>query len=187
MVQQFPNFITAELAQMIIDEGNKAFAPATVLGSENNGYRVADSMFISKEDPLIKDIRNEIRKITNLPLENQEAPHVVRYLKGGEYKPHHDFFHLNQDYTEKALARGGQRVKSALIYLNDDFTGGGTSFPYYNLVIKPEKQKLIVWDNLHKDGTLNMDSLHAGLPVEEGIKYILVIWIRERSFIKGDK
>lgn len=183
MVKQFPNFITALLAEMIIEEGNKTLAPATVLGSENNGYRVADSMFINKESPLVKNIMNDIAKLTGLPVENQEKPQVVRYVKGGEYKPHHDFFHLNQSYTEATLARGGQRVKSALIYLNDNFTGGETSFPYYDLVIKPEKQKLVIWDNLNPDGTLNMDSLHAGLPVEEGVKYILVIWIRESTFV----
>lgn len=183
MVKQFPNFITAQLAEMIIEEGNKTFSPATVLGSENYGYRVADSMFINKENPLVKNITNDIAELTGLPIQNQEKPHVVRYLKGGEYKPHHDFFHLNQSYTEETLARGGQRVKSALIYLNDNFKGGGTGFPYYDLVIKPEKQKLIIWDNLNPDGTLNMDSLHAGLPVEDGITYILVIWIRERMFV----
>jgi prolyl 4-hydroxylase len=183
MVEQFPNFISATLADLIIEEGNKTFEPATVLGSENNGYRVADSMFINKDSPLVKNIMNDIAKLTELPLKNQEKPHVVRYLKGGEYKPHHDFFHLNQNYTEAELARGGQRTKSALLYLNDNFKGGSTSFPYYDLVIQPEKQKLVTWDNLNPDGTLNMDSLHAGLPVEEGIKYILVIWIRERAFV----
>jgi prolyl 4-hydroxylase len=183
VIHQFENFITAGLAKQLIDEGEKFFTPATVLGPLNNRYRVADAMFIDKTNPLVTGLLDDISRITNLPVEHQEAPQVVRYTKGGEYKTHHDFFHLNQAYSEEVLSRGGQRVKTALIYLNDNFTGGGTSFPKLNLIIKPQKQKLVTWDNVNPDGSLNVDSLHAGLPVKKGIKYILVTWIRERVFV----
>ena len=69
-----------------------------------------------------------------------------------------------------------------MIYLNDDFEGGETHFPSLNLVVKPKKGKLVIWDNVNEDGSLDFNSLHAGLPVKKGFKYIAVIWIRENKF-----
>ena len=40
--------------------------------------------------------------------------------------------------------------------------------------------ELVAWTNLNKNGTPNTDTLHAGLPVKKGTKYIIVSWIRER-------
>ena len=97
---------------------------------------------------------------------------------------HHDFFHPGEGYFEKEVTnRGGQRTKSALVYLNEDFTGGETEFPQINIKVLPKRGKLLAWDNLNSDGSLDYTSLHAGLPVESGIKYIAVIWIRENKFV----
>jgi hypothetical protein len=41
----------------------------------------------------------------------------------------------------------------------------------------------VVWDNLNPNGSLDYTSIHAGLPVISGIKYIAVIWIRENKFV----
>jgi len=81
------------------------------------------------------------------------------------------------------MKRGGQRAKSALVYLNDDFTGGETEFPKINIRVSPQKGKLVLWDNTFEDGNPDHDSLHAGLPVISGTKYIAVIWIRFGKFI----
>jgi prolyl 4-hydroxylase len=52
-----------------------------------------------------------------------------------------------------------------------------------NITIKPEKNKMVIWDNLNQDESLNYDSLHAGLPVKSGVKYIAIIWIRKNQFV----
>jgi prolyl 4-hydroxylase len=49
--------------------------------------------------------------------------------------------------------------------------------------VTPLKGKLVVWDNLNPNGSLDYTSIHAGLPVISGIKYIAVIWIRENKFV----
>jgi prolyl 4-hydroxylase len=80
------------------------------------------------------------------------------------------------------MSRGGQRIKSVLFYLNDEFEGGETNFPMKGIKVKPVKSKAIIWDNINEDGTLDYESIHAGLPVISGFKYIATIWIRENKF-----
>jgi prolyl 4-hydroxylase len=188
----FTNSILKEISRFISDEeSNKLIELAevdlqkmTVLGENSpNDYRIAQGTWLPNDLEPMKNIRDRISKIINIPVENMEASHIVKYDVGGEYKTHHDFFHLNTDYLESELQRGGQRTHTALIYLNDNFEGGETEFPKLNQIIKPQKNKLVIWKNLKDNGDLNMDSLHAGLPVKLGSKYILVIWIREKKFV----
>ena len=118
-----------------------------------------------------------------MPIENQEAIHVVNYKIGGEYKEHHDFFHATSEDFNSHVSRGGQRSYSLLFYLNDDFDGGETKFVKDNLIIKPKQGKLLMWTNLNENGSLDYDSKHAGLPVLSGEKWIAIVWVRQNKFI----
>jgi prolyl 4-hydroxylase len=42
--------------------------------------------------------------------------------------------------------------------------------------------KLVIWKNLNDDLSLNYNSLHAGLPVIRGEKWICIVWVRENKF-----
>jgi hypothetical protein len=42
---------------------------------------------------------------------------------------------------------------------------------------------MVIWDNFTEDDLLDYDSLHAGLPVRVGQKYILIVWIRRNKFV----
>jgi prolyl 4-hydroxylase len=121
-------------------------------------------------------------QITHLPIENQEDIHIVKYLVGGEYKPHHDAFHIGTSYYDGVMKSGGQRKYSCLFYLNDDFEGGETEFPEKRLKITPKVGRLLAWCNANEDSTVKQDSLHAGLPVTKGEKWIAIIWVRESAF-----
>ena len=81
------------------------------------------------------------------------------------------------------MKQGGQRVKSVIIYLNDNFKGACTEFPEMKITVTPEKGKMIIWNNLDRREKVNPDSIHAWLPVTDGTKYILVVWVREGRFI----
>jgi prolyl 4-hydroxylase len=52
-------------------------------------------------------------------------------------------------------------------------------------VVTPEMGKLVVWKNLNDDMSINLNSLHAGLPVTEGEKWICIIWVRERKITES--
>lgn len=154
-----------------------------VLGEKNPiSGRIAEGIWLKETHELTIRLQHIICGVTGLPIENQEEPHLIKYDVGGEYKTHYDYFIPKTSYYEEEMMRGGQRIFSTILYLNDDFIGGETHFPKYNLTVKPKSGSVFTWRNINKDGSMNKDSFHAGLPVSQGNKYIIVIWTRERSF-----
>lgn len=182
MVIEKEGLISDHDCDEMIEIAESQFTKATTLGNDNDNYRVALFTWIYRNVPIAIKLREITSLETGLPIDNMEDLHIVKYEVGGEYKKHHDFFHPGENYYESCMVRGGQRVKSVLFYLNDDFEGGETVFPKLNMKVKPVKNKMVIWDNLNEDGTLDHDSIHAGLPVTKGVKYIAVIWIRENIF-----
>ena len=57
---------------------------------------------------------------------NGEGMQILRYENGQKYDPHYDYFH---DQVNSAPRRGGQRMATMLIYLEDTEQGGETIFP----------------------------------------------------------
>jgi len=182
MVEEKENFITSEECDEIIKLASDGFEKSKTLGTDIEGYRVAFSTWIKNDEPISIKLKQITSEETGIPIENMETIHVVKYEVGGEYKDHQDFFHPGEPYYDDCMSRGGQRIKSVLFYLNDEFEGGETNFPMKGIKVKPVKSKAIIWDNINEDGTLDYESIHAGLPVISGFKYIATIWIRENKF-----
>lgn len=176
------NFLTKPECDTLISMAQAKMVAAKTCGENIKGYRIADNTWIYEENDITQKIKQNIMEETQLPVINQESIHIVSYKVGGEYKKHYDYFDPNTSYYEAQIKKGGNRVFTALIYLNDNFQGGETEFVNLNLQIKPEMGKLIIWRNMNEDKTLNKDSFHAGLPVTEGEKWIAVIWVRENEF-----
>src|SRR3546814_7418310 len=68
-----------------------------------------------------------------------------------------------------------------MIYLNDVAEGGATWFPTAGIRVAPKRGLLLAWNNMKPDGTPNEMTLHEGMPVEKGVKYIITKWFREAS------
>ena len=71
-----------------------------------------------------------------------------------------------------------------MLYLNDDFEGGTTSFTFLNKEFKPEACKAVVWNNLEY-GQPNKYMTHCGNEVTKGKKYIITSWWRENEWQSG--
>ena len=173
MVTPYLNILTNKECKEIIYNCQDILKPTLVLSSKGeipHPDRTAEGIFIYENPPVIQKIKDIVSQITNLPIENQTPPHVVRYKMGGEYKEHVDYLDVE---------RGKNRKHSCLFYLNEDMEGGGTYFSKLKLNINPTTGTLIKWDNLYSDGSPNPNSTHAGMPVIKGEKWILVIWIHE--------
>ena len=67
-------------------------------------------------------------------------------------------------------------------YLNAVEAGGATDFRMVNLSIPPQAGALLVWNNMKPDGRPNPRTLHAGMPVTQGVKYVLTRWYRARAW-----
>ena len=128
--------------------------------------------------PLIKDIHNRIAKELNLELVRGEALQGQLYEPGQYFKPHNDFF-TGPAYDMNCKA-SGNRTHTLMIYLNEDFKGGGTNFPSLGKQIVPQTGKAIWWYNI-KDGEFQNQYLHEGVTVDEGKKYIVTSWWREKT------
>lgn len=180
------NIITENEAKYIIDTATTKFNDSTVLGQIlDKSIRKSKTAWLYKEnDQLILSIMLRIANLVNLPLENAEALQVVKYEPDGYYKEHHDSCCDNNADCTEFVKRGGQRIKTVLIYLNDDFTEGSTYFPVLNKKFKPPKYSAIVFNPLAKNSNkCHPKALHAGLPVKSGVKYIANLWFRESKFV----
>lgn len=184
MIKILDNILSFGECNELILHGSKNLTKSSTLGEQIDGYRTADNSWIFEENLLTTKIKKIVSKETELSIDNQEKIHIVKYEVGGEYKQHHDFFHPDTNYYNEVIQSGGQRVYSCLFYLNDDFTGGETEFVNKEIKIKPKTGRLLIWKNIKEDGSLDYDSFHAGLPVDSGVKWIAIIWVRENSFIK---
>jgi prolyl 4-hydroxylase len=66
--------------------------------------------------------------------------------------------------------------------LNEPESGGQTFFPQANVRVTPRTGNLLLWNNLDEFGEPNTYSLHTGMPVEAGTKYVITKWYRERDW-----
>ena len=91
---------------------------------------------------------------------------IVKYEKGQEYTPHFDWW-------------VGKKTRWAtlLMYLNDPpLSGGKTTFPQLNLDLHPGKGSAILFYSMLEDGNMDFKSLHGGLPVYTGVKWLCNLW-----------
>ncbi|WP_374676227.1 2OG-Fe(II) oxygenase [Ideonella sp.] len=150
-------------------------------GSEVNTARTSDGMFFGRgEFPVCERIERRIATLLNWPVSHGEGLQVLRYRPGAEYKPHHDYFDPAHPGTPTILSRGGQRVGTLVMYLNDPVRGGSTTFPDVGLEVAPVKGNAVFF-SYHAPHP-STQTLHGGAPVREGEKWVATKWLREREF-----
>jgi prolyl 4-hydroxylase len=151
-------------------------------GEELNEDRTSSGMFYARtENELIARIERRLAQLTRWPMENGEGLQILHYRPGAEYKPHYDYFDPAEPGTPTILKRGGQRVATVIMYLNDPIKGGGTTFPDVKLQVSPKRGNAVFfsYDKPHP----STGSLHGGAPVIEGEKWIATKWLREGKFV----
>ncbi|XP_067219699.1 prolyl 4-hydroxylase subunit alpha-1-like isoform X2 [Chanodichthys erythropterus] len=132
--------------------------------------RTSQSVFL-EENYTVSRINQRIADISGLSMESEESAeslHVQNYGIGGRYEPHYD-----------AWDNENERIATFLIYMSDVEIGGATVFPKVGVALQPEKGSAVFWYNLHKNGTLDLKTLHAGCPVLMGNKWVANKWILE--------
>ena len=127
-------------------------------------------------EPLVRSIEQRLARLLDLPVEHGEGLQVLHYLPGQEYEPHYDWFDPAQPGYSALTARGGQRIASVVMYLNTPEEGGGTAFPQVGLTVTAIAGSAVYF--AYETG--DTSSLHAGLPVLRGEKWIATKWLRER-------
>ncbi|TMW48452.1 hypothetical protein DOY81_006471 [Sarcophaga bullata] len=116
-----------------------------------------------------------VKHVTGLNVDHAEDLQIANYGMGGHYEPHFDFFTEDLNINEEE----GNRISTAIFYLEDVEEGGGTAFPFLNLLVKPRKGSMLFWYNLHASGDRDYRTKHAACPVLKGSKWIANVWLRE--------
>ena len=179
----YPNFITEEEGSYVLEKSKEKFEDSTIVGGYNTNIRKSKTCWLSKTDDNIRTIIQRVCDIHKLPIENAEDLQVVKYDQNGYYNEHHDSCCDENEKCAEFITRGGNRIVTMVIYLNDGFSGGATRFINLNKDIKPEKNSGILFYPMNKKGDkCHHKALHAGMPVSSGKKYIANVWIREHKF-----
>ena len=157
--------------------------PSTIADDQGIArFRTSETCDLDPRDPLVASVQQRLSHLTGIALTQAEPLQGQRYAAGQEFKPHTDTF--NPDGADYYLhcAEAGQRSWTAMIYLNEPDDGGATRFKAIGKTIQPETGKLILWNNLLPDGSPNDATLHQGMRVRRGTKYVLTQWFRQHPF-----
>ncbi len=182
-IQQYPNVFSKQQCRELI-----AICKSELLSYLETGIQFENSqaqeVFLRKDldYEVLKNVRKLVADKSGMPIENQELISFMRYEVGGGFKPHHDYFESHRPLYNGLLNQGGQRVKTCLVYLNEEFEGGETEFGIIGEKIKPQTGKMVVWNNTDNAGNVIPESEHEGLKVTSGVKYLLSIWIRQEEY-----
>ena len=142
-------------------------------------FRTSETCDLDIADPLVAAVDANLCDFLGLPAAGSEPIQGQRYAAGQEFKPHTDTFTPGGADFFAHCADQGQRTWTAMLYLNAPEDGGATRFKHIGKTIQPETGKLVAWNNLLPDGSPNDATLHQGMKVRRGTKYILTKWFRE--------
>jgi prolyl 4-hydroxylase len=181
----FENYLTPDECKMLVRMIDDDRRPSTLLAvSEDPEFRTSDSCDMDRWDPDIRAVDERLAALLGVEPEFGETMQGQRYAPGQQFKAHFDWFHDTEPYWEAMEAAGGQRTWTAMIYLNDVEEGGATWFPSAGIRVAPKRGLLLLWNNMNLDGTPNNQTLHEGMRVMAGTKYIVTKWFRERHWLR---
>ena len=155
--------------------------PNNMDGTYSTNRTGTNCWFPLDHDEVFSRVGEKIAGLVGHSIKNAEQFQIVHYNVGEEFKPHYDGW--DQDGTPEHFhnfKHGGNRLLTALVYLNDVEEGGGTRMTKLNVDITAEKGKLLAFEDCYA-GTNNKHPLseHAGLPVLKGVKYAFNLWFKE--------
>ncbi len=144
----------------------------THLAQKINPARVTESVVLGElEDELNREITRAIQTKIEPHYKRKIAWHenaiLLRYSPGGLYKAHADSDSYIPEH--KVMVKSLDRDVSLLLYLNDDYTGGGIRFNKFNYRYQPKKGDLIFFPSDYR-------YTHEAEKVISGIRYAVVSW-----------
>ena len=176
-------FLEREVCDALIERIEANRRPSTIADSNGQAaFRTSETCDLDHGDTLVAALDSRLSQLTGIAPEYSEPIQGQRYDVGQEFKPHTDYFEPQGADFARYCSVSGQRTWTVMIYLNEVPAGGGTRFKAISKTIHPEAGKLLIWNNRLPDGTPNGATLHQGMKVRKGCKYVLTRWSRERPW-----
>ena len=187
-VRVFEGLVSPAVCDWIVAHARGRLQPAVVYnGAQGAGVsrtrtNSAAELTLHDGDLMAQAVRERLAAAAGLPVMHMEAPQVLHYTVGQQFVPHVDFFDAANASEAVEMAEGGQRVATALLYLNDEgLEGGETEFPRLGFNYRGRKGDALVFFNVDAAGQPDRRTLHAGLPPTRGEKWLLSQWFRDRA------
>lgn len=187
VIRVYANVLSASECDRLVEMSVNKLAPSTTIDKDTgeaapHRHRTSRGTFFSlKENEFIQEIDERLGEIIKLPIENGEGLQILNYGLGGEYKPHFDYFPPEQAGSAVHVNKGGQRVVTVILYLNDVDEGGETIFPDVGLKVAPFKGGAVYF-SYFQNSQVDPLTLHGGMPVIQGEKWIATRWVRESTY-----
>ena len=174
------DFLSPELCAALIAQIDAVRRPSTIANATGDaGFRTSETGDLDADDPVVREVEAAITALTGLDPAHGEPLQGQRYAVGQEFKGHTDYFEPNGADFERYCSVAGNRTWTVMIYLNEPEAGGATRFKAIDKIVQPETGKLLAWNNRRPDGTLNPATIHHGMKVRAGVKYVITKWFRE--------
>lgn len=135
-------------------------------------------------DVILELISTRIAMAAAAPPQNAEGLGVLHYAPGEQYAPHVDYIPETPANAQQLAVRG-QRVRTVLVYLNEDFEGGATEFIRLGATFKPPAGHALIFDSVRPDGAVDPMTLHRGAPPTRGQKWVISKWFRTKPLRPG--
>lgn len=188
VVALMDNLLTAQECDALVELARVKLKRSTIIDPATGREAViqdrssSGTFFNINETAFIATLDRRIAEVMHCPVENGEGIQILHYTLGGEYKPHFDYFPPADPGSQVHLTKGGQRVSTLVMYLNDVAAGGETVFPNLHLSVVPQKGSAVYFEYCNSLGQVDPQTLHGGLPVTAGEKWIATKWMRQRQY-----
>jgi prolyl 4-hydroxylase len=177
------NFLTPGECAGLIARIDANCRPSTIADANGDDYfRTSETCDLDHTDPLVLALDCKMAWISGIDPAHGEPIQGQRYHVGQEFKAHTDYFEPDGADYQTYCSVAGQRTWTFMVYLNAVAAGGGTHFAALNKTFQPEGGMLLAWNNRSADGIGNPATLHHGMKVVKGSKYVITRWYRERPW-----
>jgi len=180
---QLKAFLPPDLCRDLIALIDINRRPSTIADDNGDHYfRTSETCDLDPAHPAVRDLEARLLEVGGIEPAYGEPVQGQRYAEGQEFKAHTDYFEPGGADFERYCSVAGQRTWTFMVYLNEVEAGGGTRFAAAKKIIQPETGKLLAWNNRRPDGSPNPNTLHHGMKVRKGVKYVITKWYRERAW-----
>ncbi|WP_027730915.1 2OG-Fe(II) oxygenase [Variovorax paradoxus] len=182
----FGNLLSPEECEGLIAAARVRLARSLTVETRTGGEvlnvdRTSEGMFFERgENDIVARLEQRLAALLRWPVEFGEGLQILRYAPGAQYRPHYDYFDPGEPGTPTILKRGGQRVATLVMYLQEPDQGGATTFPDVGLEVAPVRGTGVFFSYEEPDPATR--TLHGGAPVLAGEKWVATKWLREREF-----
>lgn len=177
------DFLSAELCEELIALIDAGRRPSTIADDNGDSYfRTSETCDLSASEPAVQRLEAMLLELNGIDPAHGEPVQGQRYAVGQEFKAHTDYFAPDGLDFHKFCSVAGQRTWTFMIYLNEVVAGGATRFKTVGKTFQPEAGKLLCWNNRRPDGSVNPNTLHHGMKVRKGVKYVITKWYRDKEW-----